>query len=467
MRAALAAALFVAFVAPAHAAPGLVKVGDFSSPTYATSAPDDGNRIYVVEKPGAIRVAGQAAPFLDLTADTLSGDQERGLLSMAFAPDYATSGRFYVYLTTKPSGEIQIREYRRSAANPYIADRATGRTLVSIPHGGADNHNGGQLQFGPDGKLYAGTGDGGGGNDQFHHSQDPSSLLGKLLTVDTNAGGATVLARGLRNPWRFSFDRATGQLVIADVGQDAYEEIDAGLAANYGWPCKEGLHDHGDDPGCDGVATAAPVLEQPHSAGFCSITGGYVVRDPGLPTLEGRYLYGDFCSAPLRSVDLANPASDAAVGISVSGLSSFGQDACGRILVVSLNGPVYRLADGAPSSCAGSSAPPVPKDARACKLSARVVRYRAGRLTLSLRSGEACRATISARVRGVTSFARVTKRLAAGRRTSVALRLSKRSARKVGGALRRHRSLRVAIRLATADASGNRRTLNRVYRLRR
>jgi hypothetical protein len=458
-------ALFFAFTAPAQAAPALVTVGDFSSPTYATSAPDDGNRIYVVEKPGVIRIAGQAAPFLDLTADTLSSDSERGLLSMAFAPDYATSGRFYVYLTTKPAGEIQIREYRRSAANPYVADPATARTLASIPHSDAANHNGGQLQFGPDGKLYAGTGDGGGADDRFHHSQDPNSLLGKLLTIDTNGGGAAVVARGLRNPWRFSFDRANGQLVIADVGQGSYEEIDVGLAANYGWPCKEGAHDYLSDPGCDGVATAAPVLEQPHSAGFCSITGGYVVRDPGLPTLLGRYLYGDYCNAPLRSVDLANPASDAAVGLTVSGLSSFGQDACGRILVVSLNGPVYRLIDGAPSACGGGTSP-LPADTQPCKLSARVVRYRARRLMLSLRSDEACRATIFARVRGVTSFRHTTRRLAAGRRTSVTLRLSSSGARKVRRALRRHRSLRVAIRLATADASGTRKTHNRVYRLR-
>jgi hypothetical protein len=252
--------------------------------------------------------------------------------------------------------------------------------------------------------------------------------------------------------------------VIADVGQNQREEVNVGLADNYGWPCREGAQAYLTDPGCDGAVLKEPVFDRPHSAGFCSVTGGYVVRDPGLPTLLGRYLYGDYCNAPLRSVDLANPASDAAVGLSMSGLSSFGQDACGRILVVSLDGPVYRLADGAPSAC-GSTAPPVPKDTQACKLSARVVRYRASRLTLSLRSDEACRATIGARVRGVTSFTRVTKRLAAGKRTSVALRLSKSCARKVRGALRRHRSLRVAIRLATADASGNRKALNRVYRI--
>jgi hypothetical protein len=461
-------ALFLAFAAPARAAPALVKLGDFSSPTYATSAPGDGDRIYVVEKPGTIRIAGQAAPFLDLTADTLSSDQERGLLSMAFAPDYATSGRFYVYLTTKPAGEIQIREYRRSAANPYLADPATARTLASIPHSDAANHNGGQLQFGPDGKLYAGTGDGGGGNDQFHHSQDPNSLLGKLLTIDTNAGGATVVARGLRNPWRFSFD--AGQIVIADVGQDSYEEIDAGLAANYGWPCKEGLHDHGSDPGCDGVATAAPVLEQPHSAGFCSITGGYVVHDPGLPTLQGRYLYGDFCNAPLRSVDLANPASDAPVGIDVAGLSSFGQDACGRILVVSLNGPVYRLVDGAPSACGGAAPVPVPVDTRGCKVSVRTSGLRSvrrlHRVTVTLRADEACTAAASARIRGVATFRTTTRSLVAGRRAIVRLKLSVKGRRAVARALRRHRTLRLAIRIRARDAAGNLTTLQRAAHVR-
>ncbi len=335
---------------------------------------------------------------------------------------------------------------------------------MTIRHSEAANHNGGQLQFGPDGTLYAGTGDGGGGDDQFHHSQDPGSLLGKLLTIDTTAGGATVVARGLRNPWRFSLDGST--IVIADVGQDQREEVNVGLADNYGWPCREGAQAYLTDPGCDGAVLKEPVFDRPHSAGFCSITGGYVIRDPGLPTLQGRYIYGDYCNAPLRSVDLANPSSDAAVGLSVSGLSSFGQDACGRrILAVSLDGPVYRLAEGAPSACGAGS--PVPADTRPCKLSARVARYRAGRITLSLRADEGCRATIFARVRGVTSFRHMTKQLVAGKRTSVTLRLSKSGARKVRGALRRHRSLRVAIRLATADPSGTRKTLNRVFPIKR
>jgi Glucose / Sorbosone dehydrogenase len=469
----MARALTVALVfllglaAPAGAAPELAKLGDFNQPVYATSAPDDGSRIYVVEKSGTIRIAGQDAPFLDLTADTLSTDSERGLLSLAFAPDYASSGRFYVYLTTKPEGEIQIREYRRSTANPYVADAASGRTLARIAHNQAPNHNGGQLQFGPDGKLYAGTGDGGGSNDQYGHSQDTGSLLGKLLTIDTVNGGASIVSVGLRNPWRFSFDRATGQLVIADVGQDQVEEIDVGLAANYGWPCKEGTRDTGiSRPGCSGVQTAAPVLQHAHSEGFCSITGGYVVRDPGLPTLAGRYLYGDYCSAPLRSVDLAAPASDAPVGLSVSGLSSFGQDACGRILAVSLNGPVYRLVDGAPSACSAAGPPSAPPAPAACKLSGRVTGLRSvarrHRITLALRADRPCRAKATARIRGVAWFKSRTRNLTTAR-TVLRLRLTARGQRAVRRALRRHRSLPLALRVTAPSGS----TLARSYRIRR
>ncbi|WP_051324083.1 PQQ-dependent sugar dehydrogenase [Candidatus Solirubrobacter pratensis] len=469
----VALVLTFAFAAPASAAPELSKLGDFNQPTYATSAPDDGGRVYVTEKPGVVRIAGQDAPFLDLTADTLSTDTERGLLSIAFAPDYATSGRFYVYLTAQPAGELQIREYRRSAGNPYVADPSTGRTLVAIPHAEAPNHNGGQLQFGPDGKLYAGTGDGGGGNDQFHHSQDPGSLLGKLLTIDTAQGGATVVSRGLRNPWRFSFDRATGQLVIGDVGEGQIEEIDVGLAGNYGWPCKEGTRDNPSAFGCPGPPSAAPFLEQTHANGFCSVVGGYVVRDPGLPTLNGRYLYGDYCNAPLRSVDLSNAASDAPVGLSVGGLSSFGQDACGRILAVSLNGPVYRMTDGALSACPRSAASPPggAADTAACKLSARVTGLnsvrRRHRLTVALRANEACSATASARVRGVASFKSTTRRLSASRRATLTLRLTARGQRAVRRALRRHRTLRVELRVRTTDAAGNRGTFSRAAIIRR
>src|ERR1700744_3180756 len=207
--AALALAVVVANAAPAAAAPALVSVGTFDQPTYVTAPAGDSRDLFVVEKPGRIRLVvdgvAQAPPFLDLSADVDDDYVERGLLSMAFAPDYALSGHFFVYLTAKPDGAVQIREYTRSATDPDAADPASERTLVTIAHSDAQNHNGGQLQFGPDGTLYAGTGDGGGSNDQFHHSQDPNSLLGKLLTLDPSGTGATVVARGLRNPWRFSF----------------------------------------------------------------------------------------------------------------------------------------------------------------------------------------------------------------------------------------------------------------------
>ena len=293
--------------APAEAAPALVKAGDFADPTYATAPPGDASRLVVTERAGRVRIIRDgtvlAQPFLDVAAITESAYNERGLLSVAFAPDYATSGRFYVFITASAAaavsgtlGELQVREYRRSAADPDVADPASARLLLSIPHTDAQNHNGGQLQFGSDGKLWLGTGDGGGSNNQFGHSQDPASLLGKLIRLDPLAPAPEVVARGLRNPWRFSFDRATGQLVIGDVGQDEIEEVDVGLAANYGWSCFEGTTRRASDPACD-TGTAMPVLQKTHSGdGFCSITGGYVVRDPGLPSLLGRYLYGDFCA---------------------------------------------------------------------------------------------------------------------------------------------------------------------------
>jgi hypothetical protein len=428
--------------------------------------------VFVVERAGRVRIVRdgvlQPAPFLDVSAITLTDDTERGLLSMAFAPDYATSGRFYVYLTSKPAGAIEIREYVRSA-NPDVADPATSRLLLTIPHAEAGNHNGGQVQFGPDGKLWLATGDGGGGDDQFGHAQDPASMLGKLIRLDPAAPAPEQVARGLRNPWRFSFDRATGQIVIADVGQGSVEEVNLGAASNYGWPCWEGTTRRTQDPAC--ASAAAPVLTKSHSGdGFCSITGGYVVRDPGLPSLAGRYIYGDFCADALRSVDLANPGGDAATGLSVADLSSFGEDACGRILVVSLAGPVYRLVDGALSACGAPASGTPPADARACRVSARVtglrsVRRRA-RLSIALRSDEACRATVRASIRGVARFRRTSRSLVAGRRTVFSVRLTRRGARAVRSALRRHSSLKLGLRIEAVDAAGNVRRLTRAARVR-
>ena len=468
--------------APAAAAPALAPLASFTRPTYATGVPGDDSRVYVTEQPGRVRLVidgvVQATPFLDLGSITETNYEERGLLSVAFPPDYATSGRFYVYLTVTAAaavsgtdGEIQVRSYQRSAASPDVADPASGRILLSIPHTDAMNHDGGQLQFGPDGKLWLGTGDGGGANDQYHHSQDPGSLLGKLIRLDVSqsAPAPEVLARGLRNPWRFSFD-PSGRIVIADVGQDQVEEIDVGLAGNYGWPCLEGarVNTGHSDAGCSGGGTAPPLLTHTHSGdGFCSITGGYVVTDPGLPTLAGRYLYGDYCKGDIYAVDLANAASDADTGLHVDQLSSFGRDACGRILVASLAGTVYRLADGGLSACpgpAGGGAPP-PRDTSPAHVAMNVTGLRSLRrrhyLRVTLRPNESCRVTVRA-----ARFHTVTRSLAAGRRARFKLRLTARGLRSVRRALRRHRHPRVSIRLRTTDAAGNPGTYTRRVRVR-
>ncbi|MDA0139191.1 PQQ-dependent sugar dehydrogenase [Solirubrobacter deserti] len=427
--------------------------------------------MFVVEKAGRVKVG--AATFLDVSAEVADGS-EQGLLSMAFAPDYATSGRFFVFLTVAGGGDFQVREYRRASAD--AADPASARVLLSIPRpAGATNHNGGQLQFGPDGLLWVATGDG--GNTPLA-AQDPASLLGKIIKLDVNSGTPAIAASGLRNPWRFSFDRATGQIVIADVGNAAREEVNVGLAANYGWPCREGTLTTGtSDPRCD-TGSAAPALEQDrNTSAFRSITGGYVVRDPGLPTLVGRYLYGDFVSPELRSFDITNPASDAPVGLEVPQLSSFGEDMCGRLFVVSLSGPVYRLVDGAPSACPAPPVPPAPPappavtpDTRACTIRAsasgtRSVR-RLKRFSLSLRTNETCRVRVRASIKGVAQFRSTTVDVAAGKRSVARVRLTSRGLRKVRAALRRNQSLRVALWVSAVDAAGNTRTQSRTVRIR-
>jgi Glucose / Sorbosone dehydrogenase len=391
-------ALFVGFAWAGSSAvgdPELEPVGTFAAPIFVTAPPGDGERVFVVEKGGRIMIvkAGVklATPFLDISGLVQSSDYERGLLSMAFAPDYASSGRFYVYYTARdPLGRLTIAEYQRSG-NPDVAD-TTGRLVLAIAHP-ASNHNGGQLQFGPDGYLYVGTGDGGGAGDPDDNGQNLSVLLGKLLRINPLAvGGAPysippdnpflglaghrpeIWAYGLRNPWRFSFDRATGDLTIADVGQNSWEEIDFAAAAggrgrgmNFGWDCWEGNHGFSNDgPYCSPRPTnhTAPVHEYGRGRGR-SITGGYVVRDPTLPALAGRYVYGDALQAPLWSAVLQAPTAtdDRALGLSVTDLFSFGEDACGRVYAASGGGSVYRLkASGSPSAatCIPPAQPPAP-----------------------------------------------------------------------------------------------------------
>lgn len=364
-------------------AAGLTPIGNYDSPVFVTSDPSNPDRLFVVEQTGKIELttpAGTSA-FVDLTSVVASGG-ERGLLSMAFAPDFATSGRVYVYYTGTDNGSIHVGELTASGDR---ADASTLRDVITIAHP-AGNHNGGQVAFGPDGYLYLATGDGGGANDTANNAQSLGVLLGKMLRIDPKPDGGyavppdnpfvgTAAARpeiwsyGLRNPYRFSFDRGTGALAIGDVGQGAWEEVDyatqpnGGRGVNYGWSCREGKHD-ANGGGCAPPASTDPVLEYSHQDSNCSITGGYVVRDPGLPGLAGRYVYADFCKGQVRSAVLATggASDDRSEGIVVSSPSSFGQDSCGRIYVTSLGGEVARIEGSTPTDCTavGDTPPAVP-----------------------------------------------------------------------------------------------------------
>ncbi len=345
----------------------LIRVGSFDQPIYATGAPGDTKRLFVVEKAGRIFVVqgGHRQLFLDISKLVQSGGGEQGLLSLAFAPDYQKSRRFYVAYTI-PGNDLRVAQYRRSGRNANAADRASGRTVITVAHK-FTNHNGGQLQFGPDGDLYVGVGDGGSEDDPENLGQNTAVLDGKILRIVPRAGGGysvpssnpfvgraghrpEIWAYGLRNPWRFSFDRLTGALAIGDVGQDKEEEIDYArrghsAGANYGWSVFEG--DQRFKPG-SAPGAVFPVLVKLHSDGYCAIIGGYVVRDKSLGSLYGRYLYGDLCQPGIRSAKLGggHATGDRATGLSVSQLASFGQDSAGRVYAVSLAGPVYRFAGG-------------------------------------------------------------------------------------------------------------------------
>jgi glucose/arabinose dehydrogenase len=330
----------------------------FNSPYYVTGAPGDPSRVFVVEGGGTIRLVKdgvtQGAPFLSIGGDVCAPadgcGSESGLFSMAPAPDYSASGRFYVFYTRDASpGEhvLRIEEFRRSASNPDVADAASRRIVLEIPHLNASNHNGGQLQFGPDKLLYAATGDGGGG--QSANAQNPGSLLGKLLRIDP-AGSTQVYSTGLRNPYRFSFDRSTGDLTIGDVGEGSWEEIDykpegGGSGANFGWNCFEGFVAFS---GCSLPNHSRPALVYQNSTGPAAVSGGYVIRDSALPGLAGRYVYADSYNAlggQLHSAVLGPgpPSAHGPLGLSASGVSSFGQDACGHIYVATFSGTVFRI----------------------------------------------------------------------------------------------------------------------------
>jgi hypothetical protein len=347
----------------------LQQVGSFEEPIFVTSAPGNPDRLFVVERAGkVIEVENEdRSVFADIHS-LVSTAGEGGLLSIAFAPDFQTSGRLFAYYTGKEAspGEIHIAELTASGGTASIS-----RNLLTISHPNNTNHYGGQLQFGPEGGLFAGTGDGGGQDDQEHNAQNPASLLGKLLRIDFEAAipTAQVWSLGLRNPFRFSFDRQTGALAIGDVGQGEREEVDyaaapgLGLGANYGWNCREGLiAGPATDEGCDSAPAGTftdPIFDYPHDdpgnggAFGCAIIGGYVVRGPNYGDLFGRYLYGDLCGGELRSLVPAVPSArcDRSEGISVEGLNSFGEDSSGRLYAVSGDGPVYRIVGPGGADC--------------------------------------------------------------------------------------------------------------------
>jgi glucose/arabinose dehydrogenase len=329
----------------------LKRIGRFHSPTYMTSAPGIGGLV-VVERGGRIRLVQKRKRRTFTNIPGVSTGGERGLLSVAFAPDYAGSRLLYVYFTNG-AGDLVIAQLRADADGLH-ADPGTLRPIVTVPHPNHSNHNGGQLQFGPDGFLYAGTGDGGGAGDEPDNAQNPSSRLGKLLRIDPSAGTVQIYSSGLRNPYRFSFDLTTDpanpRIAIGDVGQDRFEEIDyLSLAeadgANFGWNDFEGFDPF---PGAH-PPTASPAVKPikvySSSGAACAIVGGYVVRDPRLRPLLGRYVYGDFCTGKVRSLTpgLGGARKDRGTGVRVRDLSSFGEGADGSLYAASLDGPVYRF----------------------------------------------------------------------------------------------------------------------------
>jgi glucose/arabinose dehydrogenase len=322
------------------------------SPVYVTATPSEPGRLYVVEQPGVIRVLVngklRAKPFLDIRSRVRSGG-EQGLLSMAFHPRYKRNHRFFVYFNDK-SGDVRVYQF---SSNGTIGLPRTGKSLLRVPHREFDNHDGGQLQFGPDGRLYAGTGDGGSGGDPHNHAQNLSSHLGKLLRLNVDRRGATwqIAGYGLRNPWRFSWDRATRDLYIGDVGQDSWEEVDVrtpaqqGFLNNYGWRVWEGRsrYTSGQRPNPHG-RLVFPIVVYSHGQG-CSITGGYVYRGRAVPAARGRYFYGDYCSGRIWSLRAVHGKlqNNRRESMRVGSLSSWGQDTAGELYAVSLDGNIYRL----------------------------------------------------------------------------------------------------------------------------
>ena len=336
----------------------------FERPVYLTHAGDGSRRLFVIEQPGRVRIisSGRLQPdaFLDISALVNDRANERGLLGLAFHPQYARNGYFFVHYSAADGATAVARYQVSQDAQRAAADSATLVLRQAQPY---PNHNGGQLAFGPDGYLYLGLGDGGSAGDPQGNGQNLGTWLGKILRLDVDsalpyalpaanpfvAGGGLpeIWAYGLRNPWRFSFDRRSGDLFIADVGQGGWEEINFQPAAetaarNYGWDIVEG--NHCVQSGCSVPGVSMPVAEYDHRSG-CSVTGGYVYRGSSLPALQGAYVYGDYCSGTIWALRPAAGGAWRATVLLQSALniSSFGEDEAGELYVVHHGGSVFRL----------------------------------------------------------------------------------------------------------------------------
>ena len=368
----------------AQGAPGDAKIAlslreaGLTNPVFITSAHDGTSRLFIVEQPGRIKILKpdgtiRSTPFLSITGAT-SGGFEQGLLGLAFHPNYETNRRLYVYFTNN-DWDIVIREYRTSATNKNVVDKSTKRKILEINHPGEQNHNGSMLALGPDGYLYIGTGDGGGTGDPDNSAQNKDSLLGKMLRINVNgstngknyaipssnpyvgvAGANEVWQIGLRNPWRFSFDRANDDLWIGDVGQMEWEEIDvardtasgAGKGIHWGWRTLEGTHCYNPSSGCSTSGKTAPQLEYQHNNGRCSVTGGYVYRGTAIPALVGGYVFADFCTGEIwvTNASAGAPAAKTLLLDTSLLISSFGETLSGELYVVNRGGSVYQIVQG-------------------------------------------------------------------------------------------------------------------------
>ena len=375
----------------------MVETG-LDQPVHITHANDGSERIFIVERAGFIRILRDGTvlptPFLDISSIVREAGSEEGLLSVAFPPDYDVKGYFYVYFTDDRQGNRGNNLLARFhvTGDPDVADPLSEELILNFDHPTFSNHNGGQIAFGPDGYLYIGTGDGGGSGDPFDNAQDPGSLLGKLLRIDVEFQGPVsapppngpfilylpiilqpqtapygipsdnpfvgmagyreeIWALGLRNPWRFSFDRSNGDLYIADVGQSAREELDyqpasSGGGENYGWSCKEGTLDFNPTPVCDGLTLIDPIFEYDHSLG-CSVTGGHIYRGPANSGMQGIYFMGDFCSGRIWGVqpDDSSWASSLLVNSPYS-ISTFGEDEAGNLYLADYaSGTIYQISE--------------------------------------------------------------------------------------------------------------------------